>query len=63
MVHEGSWDPRTDVKAGLVALESKWCHLDDADVFKWFINIGARELIAVKHQDRQAQVAIAARLK
>ena len=56
MVHEGMWDPRTDVKAGLVALHHKWGEWQDADVFKWFMGTGATEVAATKHKDRQAQV-------
>jgi hypothetical protein len=47
MVHEGTWDPRTDVKAGLVALHHKWGEWQDADVFKWFMDIGAQGLYLV----------------
>ena len=56
MVHEGMWDPRTDVKAGLVALHHKWCQWPDADVHRWFMDIGATEICVLKHQDRRAQV-------
>ena len=47
MVHEGTWDPRTDVKAGLVALHHKWGEWQDADVSKWFMDIGAQGLYLV----------------
>ena len=56
MVHEGTWDPRTDVKAGLVALHHKWGEWQDADVFRWFMGTGATEVCATKHKGRQAQV-------
>ena len=56
MVHEGMWDPPTDVKAGLVALHYTWCQWEDTEVHTWFMCAGATEVVAVKHKDWQAQV-------
>ena len=57
MVHEGMWDPRTDMKAGLVALHSMWYQWEDTEAHIWFMCAGATEVVAVKHKDRQAQVS------